>query len=58
MVLTFLEAVYAEYCVRTSKGIKPLGNCLYMLILSKLFTCKFLCIFMEIQVIDLPCNVH
>ena len=43
---------------KTSTGIKPLGNCLSKLILSKLFTCIFLGVFTGIQVIDLPCNVH
>ena len=43
---------------KTSKGIKPLGNCLSKLISNTLFTCIFLGVLMEIQVIDLPCNVH
>ena len=43
---------------RTSKGIKPLGNCLSRLISSKLLAWIYLGVVTEIQVIDLLCNAH
>ena len=43
---------------KTFKGISPLGSCQSKVISNKLFTCIFLGVFTEIQVKDLPCNVH
>ena len=42
----------------TSKGMRPLGNCLSKLILNKLLIFKFYGVCMEIYMIDLLFNVH
>ena len=43
---------------KTFKGMRPLGSCISKLISNKLLIAKFLGAFMEIQVIDLLCNVY